>query len=145
MYHKISDDIRPVERLANITYVNAFDANFCFLLRERRSATLAYMQDSTLEVESNILASKQLKKRSDKGKLKEEYKSSASNTKNQKISLEETARKMEEMSFELSKLRLEKSKWNAPQERNQNPNQYRRPYNPHIMQRDKKNNDDHKI
>jgi hypothetical protein len=55
------------------------------------------------------------------------------------------ARKMEEMSSELSKLRLEKQKWNAPQEGNQNTNQYRRPYNPQIMQRDKKNNDDQKI
>jgi len=30
------------------------------------------MEDSTLEFESNIIASKQLKKRSNKGKLKEE-------------------------------------------------------------------------
>jgi hypothetical protein len=52
------------------------------------------------------------------------------------------ARKMEEMSYKLSKIRLEKQKWNAPQEGNQNPNQSRRPYNPQIMQRDKKNNDD---
>jgi hypothetical protein len=93
------------------------------LPREIRSTTLVDMKDSTLEVESNIIASKQLKKRSDKGKQKEEYKSSASNTKNQKISLEEMERKMEEMSSELSKLRLEKQKWNAPQEGNRNTNQ----------------------
>ena len=55
------------------------------------------------------------------------------------------ARKMEEMSSKLSKLRFEKHKWNAPQEGNQNKNQYRIPYNPHIMQRDKNNNDDQKI
>jgi hypothetical protein len=76
------------------------------------------MKDSTLEFESNILASEHLKNRSYKGKKNEEYKSSSSNTKNQKISLEEMERKMEEMSYELSKLRLEKKKWNTPQEGN---------------------------
>ena len=40
-----------------ITYVNAFDSDFCLLLRERRSASLSLMQDAALEVESNILAS----------------------------------------------------------------------------------------
>jgi hypothetical protein len=49
-----------------------------------------------------------MKTRSDKGKVKEKYKSYASNTKNPKISLEEMERIMEEMSFELSKLILEK-------------------------------------
>jgi hypothetical protein len=145
MYQKIPDDIRPSERLEKVTYANAFDVDFCLLLRERRSTTLDDMQDSDLEVESNIIESKQLKKRSNKGNLKEEYKSSSSNTKNKKFSLEEMARKMEEMSSEFSKLRLEKQKWNTPQEGNQNKNQYRRPYNPQIMQRDKKNNDDQKI
>ena len=52
---------------------------------------------------------------------------------------------MEEMSSKLSKLKLEKKKWNTPQEGNRNTNQYIRPYNPQIMQRDKKNNDDQKI
>jgi hypothetical protein len=70
MYQKIPDDIRPTERLEKVTYANAFDVDFCLLLRERRSTTLVDMQDSTLEVESNILASEQLKKRSDKGKIK---------------------------------------------------------------------------
>ena len=71
MYQKIPDDIRPVERLSKFTYANAFDANFCFLIRERRSTTLVDMQDLALEVESNILASEQLKKRSYKGNIKE--------------------------------------------------------------------------
>jgi hypothetical protein len=55
------------------------------------------------------------------------------------------ARKMEERSSELSKLRLEKQEWNTPQEGNKNTNQYRMPYNPQIMERDKNNNDDQKI
>jgi hypothetical protein len=50
MYQKIPDDIRPAERLAKVTYANAFDVDFCLLLRERRSATLVDMQDSTLKL-----------------------------------------------------------------------------------------------
>jgi hypothetical protein len=57
MYQKIPNDIRPVERLAKVTYANAFNVDFCLLLGERRSAIMVDMQDSTLEVESNILAS----------------------------------------------------------------------------------------
>jgi hypothetical protein len=63
MYQKIPDDTKPTKRLAKVTYANAFDADFCLLLRERRSSTLADMEDSFLEVESNIIASEQLKKR----------------------------------------------------------------------------------
>jgi hypothetical protein len=52
---------------------------------------------------------------------------------------------MEEMSSELSKIRLEKQKWNTHQEGNQNTNKNRRPYSPHILHRYKMNNDDQKI
>jgi hypothetical protein len=54
MYQKIPNDIKPDERLANVTYVNSFDADFCFILREIRSTTLDDMQDSSLEVESTF-------------------------------------------------------------------------------------------
>jgi hypothetical protein len=46
MYPKIQDNIKPTERLEKVTYDNAIDADFCLLLRERRSTTLADMQDS---------------------------------------------------------------------------------------------------
>ena len=68
MYQKIPPEIKPTERLAKITYANSFDAEFFLLLRERRSTTLANMQEAALEVESNILAADSLKKRSDRGK-----------------------------------------------------------------------------
>jgi hypothetical protein len=73
MYQNIPNDIRKYERLAKVTYSNSFHVYFFLLLRERRSTTPDDMQDSSLEVESNILASKQLKKRSYKGYQKEEY------------------------------------------------------------------------
>jgi hypothetical protein len=56
MYSKIPVEIKPTATSTKITYSNAFDAKFCFLLRERRFVTLDDMQDATLEVESNILA-----------------------------------------------------------------------------------------
>jgi hypothetical protein len=57
MYQKIPNDIRRVERLEKVTYDNAFDIDFHLLLRERISSTLVDMKYSTLEIESNILAS----------------------------------------------------------------------------------------
>ena len=57
MYSKIPTEIKPTDTSARITYANAFDSEFFLLLRERRYASLSLMQDATLEVESNIVAS----------------------------------------------------------------------------------------
>ena len=61
MYSKIPTEIKLIDTLARITYANAFDFDFCLLLRERRSASLSLMHDTTLEVDSNILASQKVK------------------------------------------------------------------------------------
>jgi hypothetical protein len=60
MYSIISDEIKPTEASAKITYANAFDAEFSLLLRERRSTTLISMQEAAIEIDSNILASDRL-------------------------------------------------------------------------------------
>ena len=57
MYSKIPTKIKPTDTSARITYANDFDSNYCFLLRERRSTSLSLMQDASLDVESNIVAS----------------------------------------------------------------------------------------
>lgn len=44
-----------------ITYANAFDAKFALWLRAAKLATLLAMQEVTIEVESNLLASSRLK------------------------------------------------------------------------------------
>lgn len=125
MYQKIPVDIKPTESLAKITYADSFDADFCFLLGERRSPTLANTQDATLEVESNILAADSLKKRSDKGKQKEEHKpSSSSQSKFHKNSMEELVNKMEAMSTELVVMRAKRKNFNKSN------NHYKRPNNP---------------
>jgi hypothetical protein len=77
MYNKIPIEIKPTATSTKITYANAFDAEICLLLRERRSITLADMQDATLEVESNILAVEKFKGRGDRRKQKGETSSSS--------------------------------------------------------------------
>jgi hypothetical protein len=60
MYGKIPEEIKPSETSAKITFANAFDVEFSLLLRERRTTTLSLMQDVSIEVESNILAARQI-------------------------------------------------------------------------------------
>lgn len=43
MYSKIPTEINATEDSAKITYVGAFDPNFCLLLREGRSVTIKKM------------------------------------------------------------------------------------------------------
>jgi hypothetical protein len=78
MYNTIPTEIKPTETSAKITYVSAFDLEFCLLLREKRSATLAHIQDVSLELESNILASDKLRGRFDRERRKQKTKASPS-------------------------------------------------------------------
>jgi hypothetical protein len=48
MYNNIPTKIKPTKTSAKITYSSDFDPDFCLLLRERRSASLAHMKDSSL-------------------------------------------------------------------------------------------------
>jgi len=66
MYSKIPTEVKPTPTSAKLTYANAFDSDFCLLLRERRCATLADMQDAAREVESNIMAAEKLKGQADR-------------------------------------------------------------------------------
>jgi len=66
MYSKIPAEVKPTPTSAKLTYANAFDSDFCLLLRERRCDSLAEMQDAALEVESNIMAAEKLKGHADR-------------------------------------------------------------------------------
>jgi hypothetical protein len=55
MYKRIPAEINPIETSTNITYVVYFDLDFCILLRERISSSLAHIQDATFDIESNIV------------------------------------------------------------------------------------------
>jgi hypothetical protein len=71
MYNKIPTEFNPTETSTKITYVSAFDPEFCLMLRERRSTSLSYMQDVDLEVESNILESNKLRGKFDRDRRKQ--------------------------------------------------------------------------
>jgi hypothetical protein len=66
IYKNIPDEIKPTETMEKITYASTFDCEFCLLLRERRSPSLAHMQDAALEVETNIVASDKLRGKFDR-------------------------------------------------------------------------------
>ena len=68
MFSKIPAEIKPTDTSAKITYANAFDSKFYIILRERRSDSLSLMQDVSLEVESNIIASHKVKGKINKKK-----------------------------------------------------------------------------
>jgi hypothetical protein len=146
MFGKISAEIKPSDAAAKITFSTAFDAEFCLILRERRSATLALMQDAALEVESNITASQQLKGRAEKKKSVVES-SSYSNSK-----MENMAKLLDSLTSEMSKLKVQNQRPPRSKEPNtlapRNPNAF--PYrrnNPQtqILQRDRNSNEDQRI
>ena len=68
MHSKIPTEIKPTGTSTMITYANAFNFDFCLLLREMRYTSLSLMQDATLEVESNTLASQKVKGKVDRRK-----------------------------------------------------------------------------
>ena len=56
MYNRMPAEVRPTPASAMLTYANAFNSQFCLLLRERICASLADMKYAALEVDSNIMA-----------------------------------------------------------------------------------------
>jgi hypothetical protein len=147
MFGKIPAEIKPSDASAKITFSAAFDAEFCLILRERRSATLALMQDAALEVESNITASQKLKGRTEKKKPAVESSSSSSNSQ-----MEKMAKMLDTLTSEMSKLKVQNQTPIRTKEpsnlapRNPNTFQYRR-NNPQtqILQRDRNSNEDQRI
>jgi hypothetical protein len=103
MYNKIPTEIKPTETSAKITYANAFDSEFCLLLRERRSVTLANMQDDALEVESNILAAEKLRGRSDREKRKQKMEASPSGVTNTDPKVDELTKLVKSLSTEMAR------------------------------------------
>jgi hypothetical protein len=150
MYGKIPAEIKPSDASAKITYSDAFDSDFCLLLRERRSPTLSLMQDAALEVESNILASQKRKGDSDRRRPKNEASSSSSAD----PKLDKMAKMLESLTSEISKLKIENKQPvkgrgtydSAGRNPNQNPNNFRRNNQPtQILQREKNSTEDQRI
>jgi hypothetical protein len=130
MYNKIPTGIKPLDTSAKITYANSFDLELCLLLRERRSPTLYLMQDFSVEVESNILASHKLKGNTDRRKPRDE----ASSSSNTNPKLDKMDKILETLTSKMYKLKIENKKplkgrgtYNYTHKNsNQNPNNFRR-------------------
>jgi hypothetical protein len=146
MFGKIPAEIKPSDASTKITFSAAFDPDFCLILRERRSTTLALMQDAALEVESNITTSQKLKGRVERKKSVVES-SSSSNSK-----MEKMAKMLDSLTSEMSKLKVQNQQPARAKEPNafapRNPNAF--PYrrnNPQvqILQRDRNPVDDQRI
>jgi hypothetical protein len=80
MYNKIPAEIMPLEASAKITYVSAFDLDFCLLLRERRETSLAHMQDASSKVYSNVLAVDRLRNKADRDRRRGRSEASTSSS-----------------------------------------------------------------
>jgi hypothetical protein len=149
MYNKIPAEIKPIEVSAKITFGSAFDPNLCLLLRERRSTSLAHMQDATLEVESNVLAIDMLRSKANRGRGRGISKTSTFGSSTYKSQVDELTNMVKSLSTEMEKIKFEGKKGykNAPNVDNRG--NFRRPNKsaPQIMLREQRNidRDDQKI
>jgi hypothetical protein len=107
MYNRIPAEIKPSEASAMITYSSAFDPEFCLLLRERRAATLAHMQDAAVEVESNILAVNRLRNAGDRNMPKNRHETSSSSSSPLPHQTDETARAIKSLAAKVERWELE--------------------------------------
>jgi hypothetical protein len=107
MYKKIPDEIKPTKTMEKITYASAFDSEFYLLLRERRLPSLVHMQDATLEVESNIVASDNLMGKSDRDRRKIKAEASTYDSSVVHSQVDELTKLVKSLSTEIEKLKLE--------------------------------------
>ena len=151
MYSKIHTEIKPTETSAKLTYVNSFDAKFSLLLRETISITLVNMQEAALEVESNLMATNKLRNNSDyhgeDKKKKKEMSASTLRTKVADSKMDDMIKLIKNLSAKINRLEMKNRNQNKhiQDSENKNPNQFRRPFNPRFLRRDRKNNEDQKI
>jgi hypothetical protein len=148
MYKKIPDEIKPTEAMEKISYASSFDSEFCLLLRERRSSSLVQMQDVSLEVESNIIASDKLRGKSDRDRRKNRAESSTSNSLVVHSQVDELTKLVKSLSTEIEKLKSEGRQPYRNAQNTENRGNFLRPNNaPQILPRDPRNRerDDQRI
>jgi hypothetical protein len=59
VYHSIPVDVKPPPGSAQLHYQDAFDPEMTFQLRERNTATIEEMQKIVVDVEANLLKTKE--------------------------------------------------------------------------------------
>jgi len=73
VYHSMPIDIKPPLGLALLHYLDAFDIDMAFQLRERNNTPLKEMQDSAISVEDNFLIKKSKLKEKEKEDTEKEH------------------------------------------------------------------------
>jgi len=149
IYNKIPVSIKPTPTTAKVTYFGAFDPEFVVMLRERRYADLSIMQKDAVQIEASMRAVGKIKRvevDKEKKKGKEEAGASNSNKDFAETKMEEMSKLIRSLSNKISSMEMEahtpaKTFPQGPRNPNPHPNQFRRPYNPHILQRDRRNDD----
>jgi len=101
LYSRIPYEVKPTPTSAMLTYANAFDSQFCLLLRERRCTSLVDMQYAAFEVESNIFAAERLEGEAES--RRQGGKSSSSSD----PKIDKLARMIELLASEVSRLEVE--------------------------------------
>jgi hypothetical protein len=142
MYNKIPTKIKPTKTSSKITYANAFDPEFCPLLREIRATSLAHMQDVTLEVESNILEADKLMSTYDRDRRKGRVEALTSDSSAAHPQVDELTKLVKSLSAEMEKLKVEGKQSYRNTQNVDNRGNFKRPNNSHqIIQRDQRNRD----
>ena len=140
VYNSILEDIKPSATAAKLHYAGAFDNDFAFSLRERKSVSLATMFTDALEVEANMMASGKMKQRDiDRRKTREENMPSTSSSATD-IKFEMMLKTMEKL---MDRLIVDNRSFNReqadPQIRNPNFRRPNPPMPPQNRQRDMRN------
>ena len=114
MYDALSLDLKPPQGLAINKFLEGFDPEMAYQLRERDPATLEDMQKGALVVEVKLMEKRARMKNEKRVSFREEYTPSTSSSKMEKM--------MEEMMKKMSILERAQASQNqtAPQNRNQN-------------------------
>jgi hypothetical protein len=140
LYNKIPVEVKPSQPAAKVTFAGDFEPDFSLLLRERRGADLTRMQDDTVEIESNMMASGKLKTKSETGnretrRLREQAGPSGSG-RSSDDKMDDMARIIKELSNKISRMELDQSKADQFVKR-----EFRRNPNPQFQPRQIKNED----
>ena len=137
IYNAIPDHVKPHTGDTQLQYAEAFDGDFAYSLRERRSTSLTDMMNDAIEVEVNMMASGKMKNKDvDKRKNKEGISSPSSYD----SKFDSIMRTMEKL---VDRLSLENKQVLVQHQDTQirNPN-FRRPLVPQARQRDQRNPND---
>jgi hypothetical protein len=108
MYNKIPTEINRTKTSSKITYARDFEPDFFLLLRERISTSLAHTQYAALEVESNILATDKIRRKSDIDRRKNRSEESTSDCSGVNPQVDELTKPIKSLSFEMEKMKLER-------------------------------------